>query len=454
MERDEEKFLDLVSEAEPLTMATKLWEMNDSVTYVRNPGIIITHGDGYDVKMSPTSFTTHSDWATENTPERIVKPGGSVSYQKTNAAAAWIKWPLRRSVRQITYAPGEPKFTKDQCFNEWNGWGCEPKKGDIKPWTDLLKFLFTDAEPGFMDWFLDWCAYPIQYPGTKMYSAVVVHGRTTGTGKSLVGYTLGSVYGTNFNKVTNKQLKSSFNTWAANRQFILGDEISGTDKRAESDELKAVITQEEIAINTKNVPEYTIPDCINYYFTSNHADAFYIEDKDRRYAILEVTHDDPLPDEFYLSYKEWREGAGPAALFYYLLNRDISKFNPAAHAFKTAARARMVVHGRSDLGDWCANLRENPEAYLTFGKLRHRRDLFTAKDILTLYQQAHDPSGKVTINGMSRALAAAGFVQANKGMPVKQLDGGQNRYFIIRNTEKWRKANAKDLIKNIALGPA
>ena len=449
VERSEEKFIDLMSEAEPLTISTKLWEMNERLVYVRDPGLVIADDT---IKMTPTGFTSHSDWATESVPERVIKPGGAISHVKVSGAAAWIKWPLRRAVRKITYAPGLPKFTEDGCYNEWKGWGCEPKRGDVKPWTELLKFLFEDAEPGFLDWFLDWCAYPLQHPGTKLFSAVIVHGRTTGTGKSLVGYTLGSIYGENFNKVTNRQLKSNFNTWAANRQFVLGDEISGTDKRAESDELKAVITQEEISINTKNIPEYTIPDCINYYFTSNHADAFYIEDKDRRYAIHEVMQDEPLPDQFYVEYNTWRRNGGPGYLFYNLLNRDISNFNPAAPAFKTAARARMVVHGRSDLGSWVADLRDNPDAHLIFGKMKHQRDIFTAKDILALYQQNHDAAGKVTINGMARALAAAGFVQANKGMPIT-TPAGQGRYYIIRNTDKWKKTNTKDLIKNIGLQP-
>lgn len=448
LERSEDKLIELMGAAEPLTMATKLWEMNDEVTYVRDPGLIIAGG----VKMTPNAFTGHSDWTTVSVPERVVKPGGVISNVKVSAAGVWLKWPLRRSVRKITYAPGQPQFTHDNCYNEWKGWGCEPKRGDITPWLQLIKFIFEGAEPKFLDWFLDWCAYPLQNPGTKLFSAVIVHGRATGTGKSLIGYTLGSIYGDNFTKVTNRQLKSNFNTWAQNRQFVLGDEISGTDKRAESDELKAVVTQEEIAINTKNIPEYTIPDCINYYFTSNHADAFFIEDKDRRYAIHEVMQDEPLSTEFYREYDKWRRNGGPGHLFYNLLNRDVSEFDPAAPAFKTAARARMVVHGRSDIGMWVADLRENPDAHLMMGQMRHQRDLFTAKDILAMYQQNHDPAGKVTINGMARALASAGFIQAYRGSPIS-TPHGQSRYFIIRNTEKWKKAAQKELVKNIILPP-
>jgi hypothetical protein len=99
-----------------------------------------------------------------------------------------------------------------------------------------------------------------------------------------------------------------------------------------------------------------------------------------------------------------------------------------------------------------ADLRENPAAYLTLGKMRHQRDIFTSRQMLEIFQQAHDPQAKVTSNGMSRALAAAGFVQAHKGMPLS-VNGKADRYFIIRNTDKWRKATTKDIIKNIGMPP-
>lgn len=448
VEKGDDALLLTLGDAEPLAMTSKLWEMNEELCYIRTPGFIqVSHGDGY--KLAPAAFTAHSDWATASVPARTVGNGGKISNELTPAAPVWLKWPLRKSAHCVTYKPGQPRFVNDE-YNQWSGWGCEPKKGDIKPWLELIKFIFEGAEPAFVEWFLDWCAYPLQHPGTKLFSAVVVYGDTTGTGKTLIGYTLGKIYGKNFTKIENKHLKRDFNGWAENKQFILGDEISGTDKRAEADAMKTVITQEEVSINIKMLPEYSVPDVINYYFTSNHADAFFIEDKDRRYAVHEVTQDNPLPDEFYKQYDAWKNGAGPAALFHHLLQRDISGFNPKAAAYKTAARNRMSMHGKSDLAVWCQELREDPDTLLKMGQMRYTRDMFTSVELLGIYQAEHDAAGKVTANGMARALAAAGFKQAYNGNPV-MVGGKQGRYFIVRYAAKWLKTkNVKDLAKHIA----
>lgn len=448
VERGDDALLLTLGEAEPLAMTSTLWMMNESLCYVRNPGFVVAMREDY--KMAASVFTGHSAWATATTPERTVTPGGKVSNEKVPAAAVWLKWPLRQSARAVTYRPGEERFV-DGDYNQWRGWGCSPKKGDIKPWLELIKFIFEGAEPAFVEWFLDWCAYPLKHPGTKLYSAMVVYGDTTGTGKTLIGYTLGKIYGKNFTKIENKHLKRDFNGWAENKQFILGDEISGSDKRAEADAMKTIITQEEVSINIKMLPEYSVPDCINYYFTSNHSDAFFIEDKDRRYAVHEVAHDEPLPLEFYKRYDDWKNGEGPSALFAHLLARDVSGFNPKAPAYRTAARDRMSMHGKSDIAVWCQELKEDPDGMLRLGQMRYTRDLFMSAELLAIYQAEHDAAGKVTKNGMARALAAAGFKQAYAGKPLI-ANGKQGRYFIIRHQSKWLGCkNAKELAKHIAL---
>src|ERR1044072_7309831 len=94
------------------------------------------------------------------------------------------------------------------CFNVWPGWGCEPKKGDITLWKKLLDHLFTDADKEDRIWFERWLAYPLQHPGTKMYSAAVMHGIYHGTGKSLIGFMMGKIYGRNFTEVSKDMLDS------------------------------------------------------------------------------------------------------------------------------------------------------------------------------------------------------------------------------------------------------
>lgn len=455
--RGEDEFIQILSRAEPLGITKRLWEMNKELVYVRDPGMVVVQKSGH--KLDCGKFTAHSDWATQAVPERKVsKSDGSISIVKAAAAPMWLKWPLRQAVDKLSYLPGEEKFVSldgTSYLNQWRGWGTKPAKGTVKPFLDLVDFLFRNADKGAKEWFLDWCAYPIQFPGTKMFSAVIIHGRMTGTGKTLIGYTLGRVYGRhNFIKIRSKDLYDTW--WAENRQFVLGDEISGSDKRAEADMMKAMITQEEININIKFIPQFSIPDCVNYYLTSNHADALFLEDEDRRFFVHEVICDAPLPLDFYKAYDKWlKQDGGPGYLMQWCLDRDLSNFNPMGPAFRTSARERMVMTGKSDLALWCAELKNDPDGRLWLGQMRHIRDLFTSSELLSMYERDHpNQVGKVTTNGMARALGAAGFEQAYSGMGIRTPEGKQARYFIIRNKERWAKCkDGKALARHVALMP-
>lgn len=431
-------------EADPLGMSRALWRMNDEVLYVEDPGMIVVEETFQ--KMSPDAFKAHSRWATSSATETRISPKGELHREKVPAAPVWLRWPMRRTVRRLTYAPGQPLITEDQELNQWPGWGVKPRRGDVQPFLKLTKFLFAGTEPGVLDWFYDWLAYPIQNPGAKMFSAVVIHGVAQGTGKTLIGYTMGKIYGQNFKEITDDDLEETF--WAENKQFILGDEVSGKDNRQYMNTLKRLITKETTTINIKFIPQYELPNCMNFLFTSQHSDSFFLEDKDRRFCIVEV-QDDPLPIKFYQEYDEWyKKGHGCAALMHWLLERKIDKdFNPAAPAPRTAAKERMIAATKGDLGSWVYELKNFPDQVLRFGQMRHTRDLFSSKELLAIYEQDH-VNAKVTAVGLGRQLAAAGFFQVNDGNAVLNPQTGKmERFFCVRNLHEWRGVKDKKKIE-------
>lgn len=433
----------LLAEAEPLGLTAPLWSLNDKYVYVQNPGLIINQQTAF--KSAPNAFVSHLE-ATRNYQERKLKDDGSVSYKAVSAAAAWLKWPLRTEVAKLTYQPGRGKFIDDPLpmFNIWPGWGVEPVKGDVSLFLQLVDHLFTGAEPGAKKWFLRWCAYPLQHPGVKLFSSVVIHGIRHGTGKSLLGYTLGRIYGQNFTEISQMDLHGAFNEWAEGKQFVMGDDVTGSNKRQDADLLKKLITQRELRVNGKYVPTYTVPDCINYFFTANHPDAFFLEDDDRRFFIHEVQVG-PLPEEFYVEYDLWLDTGGSAAVFDYLLNLDLGDFNPAAPAFRTAAKERMIANVQSDLAGWVRSLMATPDHVLRVGDVVVDKDLFTSKELLQFY----DPTGKTgtTANGLGRELARAGVRQVCNGKPVRLADGSQSRYYAVRNADQWLTATPQAVVK-------
>jgi hypothetical protein len=431
-------FRELLDTGTEWRAASELFALNEEVVYVRDPGVILRMENLQHI--SPRAFTDHA-YSTRIYHEAQESEKGTKLVER-NAAKEWLKWPQRAEVARVTYKPGDGRITQKNELNVWPGWGIDAEPGDIAPWRDLLDYLFFGDKKA-RDWFEQWCAYPLQYPGTKMYSCVLIWGLRHGTGKSLIGYTLGKIYGANFTEIGDKNLHESHNEWAENRQFVMGDEITGGDKRGQADRMKSIITQQLLRLNPKYVPSYTVPDCINYYFTSNHPDSFFLEDDDRRNFIHEVKGP-PRDREFYARYDAWLNGDGPSHLFHHLLSLSLKGFEPKAPAMVTEAKLEMIDSGRSDLGGWVALLRDSPDSVLRMDSIAIKHDLWRAEDLLALYDPLQ--TKRVTSNGMARELKRAGFKRP-AGTTGIRTSRGQVRLWAVRNEEKYMRMNAVDIGK-------
>lgn len=437
VQEGEEALLKLLQDAEPFSASAALHELNTEVVYIRDPGIVVVQATNQ--KMRPSDFVGHA-YANRHYWEPSITANGAERLVKRKAAQAWLEWPLRMELRTLAYEPGQPQVTEDNRLNTWMGWGVEPKKGSVKPWKDLLDYLFIN-KPFERSYFERWCAYPFQHPGVKMYTAAVLWGVNTGTGKSLVGYTLGRLYGRNFTEIGDCELQGDFNEWAVDKQFIMGDDVTGHDQRKYSGKLKKMITQLEMRIERKYIPAYTVRDVINYLFTSNHPDAFFLEDDDRRNFVHEV-QGSPLPVEFYRSYMAWLNSGGASFLFDHLLHLDLGGMRAEDRAPDTEARRSMIDDGLSDLGRWVRRLRDDPVSCLKLGDAKLNGDLWSANELIKLY----DPDGRsrATAGGIARELKRAGFRQVYGGMQVGTCRGPQ-RLFAIRNSSKWLIAAGPEL---------
>lgn len=433
---------DLLEESDGFAQSMTLHELNTEVAYVRNPGLVVNMESGQ--KMSPDAFSSHA-YANRYYYDETFDKEGNRKFVKKPAAKAWVGWEHRLELAKMVYAPGQAKITDPgREFNTWPGWGCEPRKGDVGPWKQLLDHLFKGC-PDERRWFEQWCALPLQRPGVKMYTAAVLWGVATGTGKSLVGYTLGRIYGQNFTEIGDEELSDERKEWAVGKQFVMGDDVTGAEQRKYADRLKKMITQKEMRIDEKYVPSYTVRDVINYLFTSNHPDAFFLEDDDRRNFVHEVTSG-PMPREFYQSYMEWLDGDGPSALFHYLLSLDTKGREPEDRSPHTSARSAMIEDGLSDVGRWVRRLRDDPDSVLKVGTASLAGDLWSAQDLLRVY----DPEGKgrVAAGGLSRELKRAGFRQVYNGMQLR-TSAGQARLFAVRNREQWAEVhNMKTFVEH------
>lgn len=431
--RGAEEFEQLATLSEPYALSRVLWELNDLVTWVRHPAMV--------VELETDQLMSVQQFRDNYAPYRFHREDSKGKLVETAAATEWVKWAHRAEVYQVSYRPGEDKVVHDQggrpLYNLWPGWGVEPVKGDVSPWLELLDYALAGMNRAERRWLERWVAYQFQHPGVKIYSAVLMWGPTHGTGKSLMGVTLKKIFGRNGSVVEQDQLASGYNKWAENKQFIMGDEIVGVEKRKEADHIKNLVTREEVEINGKYMPTYYLADVANWYLTSNHPDALVLEDTDRRFFVWRFP-DTPLTEEFYRRYDEWLHGDGPSHLFHHLLHQvDLGDFNPKAPPPVTEHKVDMIYQGKTDLAAWVADLKRDPDAVLRLDQVPVTGDLFEVKTLVALAEAAG--VRVFSANALARELTSAGFPKSE----VVTLPGRPSvRVRPVRNPQAWQ---AQDL---------
>lgn len=418
-------FKKLLEESYQYSINEVLMELNRRVVYIRDPGLVVDLTTGQ--KMNTRHFTdsVFANWFFN---EVKMFKNGSAHVNHTPAAKAWLEWKHRNELDSFCYTPGLTQV-HNKSYNLWTGWGCPAIKGDVRPWIDLMNHLFQPDQKAERRWFEQWCAYPVQYPGTKLLSASVLWGLEKGSGKSTVGYTLMKIYGKNAIELHDNDFSETRNVWLDAKQFVFGDEMTGNDSRKLFNRFQTLITQKTINVNKKYIPEYSIPDYINYYFTAQDPDAFYLNNGDRRFFIHEVLAS-PMPQPQVDTYQAWLNGEGPSYLRHYFENLDLSGFRPSGPALMTEAKQDMIDLTRSDLARWVQSLAKEGPIYINGDE--YKQELWTSAELLMLYDV--NKFTTVTQNGLARELRKFGFKKLKQVRPT----GHQPVVlYALRNTSKW-----------------
>lgn len=408
------------SDAEEFANSVALHEMNSEVTYINDPSAVLKLETNQ--IMDCRKFVNEAFANRKYTATVPAVNNGSKQVEKSTAKE-WMKWGGRAVVERMTYKPGQPEITAENEWNRWKGWEVEPKEGGVKPWTELLDFLCKSAGPEARLWLEQWLAYPLQYPGAKLFSAPALWSYTQRMGKTLLGYTMKDIYGRSFREIGSDDLVGNFNPWAEDKQFIMGDEIATAEENRKTvyNRLKRWITQAEITINKKFQPVYTLPDCANYYFNSNSADMFYIAKEDARLMVIEV-EGKPLPKTFYNNYFRWKDKqGGVAAILYHLLHHlDTKGFDPTGPPPVTQAKRSMQDVGLTPAEKYVSALKSEPTEMLTqmgIGPFK----LYTINDLVEIARSHTDNAGQkyITTDSLGKALGRYGF----KKVPTKDGTG-------------------------------
>lgn len=258
---------------------------------------------------------------------------------------------------------GWPVLDKDAgmviCNDTGRVLGYDNVVGNCLVLLDLLRYMCSN-EPNAEEiyiWILRWLAYPLQHPGAKMHSAIVVHG-PQGSGKSRFFEIYAKIFGPYSRVLGQEALEDKFNAdWSEKKLFILADEVlARTDMFHVKNRLKAFITGDTIRVNPKNVAAHNEKNQMNIVFLSNERMPLVLENDDRRHCVIWVP---PKPgDYFFEQLNAEIDNGGIVALHDFLLKLDLGDFKPWTKPPMTGAKRDLIQQSLSSedrfLAEWQA----------------------------------------------------------------------------------------------------
>lgn len=271
---------------------------------------------------------------------RILTLGGLRAAAGSSLVKIWQEHPARRLVQAdgVVFDPS-CKVDPTRTVNLFRGWPMRPEPGRCERLIELLGYLCGEDHAIF-EWVLRWAAYPLQHPGAKMRSAVIMHG-PEGTGKNTFWGAVRDIYGEYAAQIGQMELESQFNGWASRKLFVIGNEVvSRQELYHHRGRLKSLITEPEWMINEKMLPVRMESNCANFVFFSNVVQPATPDPDDRRYMV--VWTPPALDETFYREVgAELRQG-GVAALYAYLLELDLGDFNEHTKPLMTMAKQELI----------------------------------------------------------------------------------------------------------------
>lgn len=286
---------------------------------------------------------------------------------RSDVHKSWMEHPDRQIVRLEEVGFDPTGNDRSVTCNLWAGWPTEPVAGDCQLILDHLFFLCSAEQNAreVYEWILDWVALPLQRPGAKMKSTIVLHGGQ-GTGKNVFFEAVLDIYKNGVYGLILDQnaLADKHNDWASRKLFLIADEVVASSDRYDlKNQLKGLITGKTLRINPKHMAARSETNHANIVFLSNERMPVVLEDDDRRHCVIRTPR--AKDEAYYIALAHEIDNGGIAALHHALLKRDLREFNEHTKPPYTESKGRLIELGKDSPISFLDALIENDLAPLS-----------------------------------------------------------------------------------------
>lgn len=351
----------------------------------------------------------------------------------------WYKSPQRLDTPGFFFDPSTPhRFVPERGINRYCGLAVEPRRGSVEP---MLKVIDAVIGKEHRAWFLQWLAYPLQFPTKSKQSTCVYVWGPQGTGKSAIGYVMLDIYGksTHGFELSEEDVFGNWNDWLSSALFALCDELSFDGSKKSRSVFKRLVTGESAILSEKYQARTRIENRCNFYFTSNSSGGLPLETVSNRRVFVAEVGKPPSKEYMTTVFDRWRKKEnGPAHWLHYLLQQvDCSEYGPHRDAPTTEAEKAAIESSATSVELWLAEAMQAPPL--------NQSDVWTTRQLVGHYhlETGDQRSG---IGAMGRAVSHHPETKRLKPtyLVPERLD---QAIWALRNADRWLRASAEQIRK-------
>jgi len=343
-----------------------------------------------------------------------------------------------RQADTVTWAPGKKQIFKAKglnCFNMYRAHRCaavEYTKASTASYHRALHHVIPSRVLAY--YFLDWCAFLVQFPEVKLNHHPLMFSVMEGVGKdTLIDPVRFAIGQSNSSECTLKELMGDFNAALKYKKLIIINEVEAFKGGKEAiNMLKPLLAAppETLTINVKFEPVFEQPNLFGLIMTSNSPRPIYVASVDRRLVIIhciEARMTPTMATEIW----DWLKYEGGRQLMHYeLLHRDVSHFNP-----NVRPTSEGIMRDHRDMQYDSKSSTEMMVSELIGSRVgMFDHDVILGTDLLDFCAEKRITSLPV----LQHAIATAGGIQLRR-KSVKHDDGKvrKHNFWVIRDHDKY-----------------
>lgn len=413
----------------PLTEILSVDQMLDRFVFIRD-GSQVADLD------SPLAVLSWGDFANAFAGSKHQVATANGATKPIAATKVWLENPERKQADTLTFHAGAGIMTRcpngRPALNIWRPRG-RAQTPDNWEWRasyfveHVARLWGADA-----DSFLDWLAHVEQKPGELPHFGWLHISPFHGTGRNWIASVLARLWAGNVAASLDLVglLEGSFNDRLSRCLLGIVDEVNegGAQKYRTANRLRQMVTPEVREINPKYGRKRVEHNAARWLIFSNHTGALPLDEKDRRFWV--VSHEaQPRETSYYVKlYGLLRNPAFIASVREFLLQRDISHFDPGQRPPMNDAKEALVEFSRSEDDVAC-------RALVTCWPV----DLLTKSEMNTELPPGSDVTNPAVRNAMDRA-----GIRKIRDRKVR-FGAVTETIYMLRNYRKWIEANAEQI---------